>query len=175
MNTRWLVLLLMAVLLDVDAAGIDVTTATYLSGGTGRQEWTAVDIAPDGSIVIAGGDGTIASLQMDEKVFGRAPKKGHLYVWDKDGKRLCDVLLQKYKYPKDLCISGTDGLVIIGGFNTYAADSKHMKNHPKPSCRDTHIRQVKIQDMRYPGCPEPRKVFVQGIGALRNGVRYPEE
>jgi hypothetical protein len=81
--------------------------------------------------VAVGRDGTVASFQMEEKVHGVSdPKKGHLYAWDKDGKRLCDVQMTKYKYPEDLCVSAKDGLVIVGGFNTYAADSKHMKNHP---------------------------------------------
>jgi hypothetical protein len=223
------------------AVATEVVTATYLGGAEAREEWTAVDIAPDGTVVVAGtapdvvvkdvkpveligggygvvlrlnaegnqvlslthlgdyiedmevgedgriavtgsfgvavlspdatqvlwrdgaiirgtkaaqfrnqtppfrqerytrrvariaigGDGTVASFQMDEKVHGGSdPKKGHLYIWDKDGRQICDVQMTKYKYPEDLCVSAKHGLVIVGGFNTYAADSKHMKSHP---------------------------------------------
>ena len=82
------------------------------------------------SRVAVGADGTVASIQSAEKVFGAGPKQGHLYVWDRTGKRLCDVPLVKYKYLEDVCVSASNKLVIVGGFNTYAADSKHMKDHP---------------------------------------------
>jgi hypothetical protein len=81
--------------------------------------------------VAVGGDGTVASLQSEQKVWGeQEPKKGRLYVWDAKGKRLCDMALAKCKYPKDLCVDARNKLVIVGGFNTYTADSRHMKNHP---------------------------------------------
>lgn len=80
--------------------------------------------------VAVGVDGTVASIQNDEKVHGTAPKMGHLYVWDPQGRRLCDVALRPYKYPKDVCVSAAHKLVIVGGLNTYSADSRHMKNHP---------------------------------------------
>lgn len=80
--------------------------------------------------VAVGSDGTVASIQNDEKVHGTAPKMGHLYIWDRKGKRLCDVALRQYKYPKDVCVSATQKLVIVGGMSTYSADSRHMKNHP---------------------------------------------
>ncbi len=81
------------------------------------------------SRVAVGTDGTVSSLQNDEKAYS-GDMKGHLYVWDKDGKRLADIALLKYKYPEDVCVSAKDGLVIVGGWNTYSADSKYMKDHP---------------------------------------------
>lgn len=80
--------------------------------------------------VAAGADGTVASIQAEEKAWGSAPKKGRLYVWDPTGERLCDLPLTAYKYLKDVCVDSVNELVIVGGFNTYAADSRHMKNHP---------------------------------------------
>jgi hypothetical protein len=80
--------------------------------------------------VAVGADGTVASLQAEQKAWGQDPKKGRLYVWNAKGGRLCDVALVKYKYPKDVCVDAKHKLVIVGGFNTYAADSRHMKNHP---------------------------------------------
>jgi hypothetical protein len=82
------------------------------------------------SRVAIGADGTVASIQSDQKIHSAEPKKGHLYVWDRQGQRLCDVPLVKYKYLKDVCVDSQHKLVIVGGFNTYAADSPHMKNHP---------------------------------------------
>ena len=80
--------------------------------------------------VAVGSDGTVASFQAEEKAWGSAPKKGHLYIWDATGKRLCDVVMIKYKYPQDLVVCAEHKLVIVGGFNTFKADSQYMKGHP---------------------------------------------
>lgn len=77
-----------------------------------------------------GADGHVASIQNAVKKHGREPKQGHLYVWDAGGKRLCDVHLIQYKYPKDVCVDAANRQVIVGGFNTYKADSRHMAGHP---------------------------------------------
>ena len=82
------------------------------------------------SRVAVGEDGTVASFQAEEKAWGNSPKKGRLYIWNKDGKRLGEVAMVKYKYPKDLVVSAKHKTVIVGGFNTYKADSPHMKGHP---------------------------------------------
>jgi hypothetical protein len=80
--------------------------------------------------VAIGADATVASIHNAVKRHGNDPKLGHLYVWDAEGKRLCDVHLVQYKYPKDVCVDAAHKLVIVGGFNTYKADSRHMKDHP---------------------------------------------
>jgi hypothetical protein len=79
--------------------------------------------------VAVGIDGTVASMQNDEKRHS-GDMAGHLYIWDKDGKRLSDVALTKVKYPEDVVVAGKQGLVIVGGWNTYSADSRFMKDHP---------------------------------------------
>lgn len=80
--------------------------------------------------VAVGTDGTVATIQAEEKAWGDDPKKGHLYIYDRSGKQLADVVLVKYKYPKDVAVDGKNKLVIVGGFNTYKHDSPHMKGHP---------------------------------------------
>jgi len=80
--------------------------------------------------VAIGSDGTTASIQNAVKKHGSEPKRGRLYIWDKEGKRLSDVPLTDYKYPQDVCVDTANRLVIVGGFNTYAAESRHMKRHP---------------------------------------------
>jgi hypothetical protein len=80
--------------------------------------------------VAIGADGTVAAMQAEQKDWGDAPKHGRLYVWTRDGKRRCDLRMTGYKYPKDLCVDSAHKQVIVGGFNTYAHDSPHMKNHP---------------------------------------------
>lgn len=82
------------------------------------------------SRVAVGSDGTVASFQAEEKAWGNAPKKGLLYVWDRDGRRVSETTMVGYKYPKDLVVCSEQKTVIVGGFNTYSADSQHMKNHP---------------------------------------------
>jgi hypothetical protein len=82
------------------------------------------------SRVASGADGVVASIQAEEKEWGPGPKKGVLYAWASDGRRLCEVRLTDYKYPEDLVVAAREKLIIVGGFNTYAADSPHMKNHP---------------------------------------------
>ncbi|MFP3938153.1 MAG: SBBP repeat-containing protein [Phycisphaerae bacterium] len=80
--------------------------------------------------VSVGEDGTVASFQAERKDWGDAPKHGRLYVWNRDGERLCDLRMTKYKYPKDLAVDSANKQVIVGGFNTYSHDSPHMKDHP---------------------------------------------
>jgi hypothetical protein len=69
-------------------------------------------------------------VQAEEKAWGDDPKKGHLYIYDSGGKRIADVLMAEYKYPKDVVVDGENKLVIVGGFNTYKHDSPHMTDHP---------------------------------------------
>jgi len=92
-------------------------------------------------------------MQSDEKIHSAAPKKGHLYVWDKDGKRLADVQLAKVKYPEDVVVDAKHKLVIVGGWNTFAADSPYMKNHPihmPYMAAWTYEGQEKWEDYNFP-------------------------
>ncbi len=80
--------------------------------------------------VSVGSDGTVASIQAEKKEWSAGPMHGRLYVWDRDGERICDLRMKQYKYPKDVVVDSANKQVIVGGFNTYSHDSPHMDNHP---------------------------------------------